>query len=1508
MSANTERKRKLCKILEATVSDQACADFSYIRSALKQELEADGHTECVLKHQKKTVDHGGTTFLLAFNATMSSKCKQDASIIIQKSRQHHRISQLPSCIHPNPAMASGMSVQNLFSSLMRRHANSSSIRNAPVRGSGSQKHLQTTRCEAVIAVSEMATRVSNSMFLALLQSELRAQCNSSNNQPNQPKHVYSPACPFAASPSALLELDSGTTYVYLIPSLHFSESSPVFLAPHDLLSKVVKLAHDELNSRVVTARIPQSTLQLDSMMTTLASKTSDGSQIWRALAIVQYLSSTKQGLNILSKYNISRFASNVAHVVCSFARFVVSNRARREVAVLSEARKTSDGVTVPSTDQADPNALLQDMSLSTLSASVSASRMKALSRRAQKLNSTHVILRDADDQAIYTGTGLVSLLEFMGQALVSQQASFLRLLVSEKTAVSKEAGSEILSWQLSSIEDEKDDGKEDGKEDGGWSEIAWGGGENADSLYEASESVEQASRDVAVALRASMLKLFIQPATESPTIMWRRVRSSLVGPKGSGYGRAATAQDERSAQPVPPPPPGTPITGQVESTGSTTLVGILHRPKCTPLCNEEHQHGDATNQLMACTLVHFDGLDHASVSIVPSTVLGSLAPFAASPRANVSSRVGWCPLTTETDCFGAIESLLHERTLEEQISEGLIGGRAHRAHSMATEIRNERLEAAVPHDISGVARSVIVLRARVRLPQSVLEQFQLASSALAEATQETNASGSETAPMADAQASQTIASKTFEGEVEELKEYIPNVFAVGMIMQDSFKYSMAGCCKPRPSSLFFCAPHCKAQVDRQKFSVPSVNTNCLLCVTDLKFDRVEPQPAFQPTGKPESVVEMAVGITVAGHNAIPLNAGLKTVIEKMFHATTDDESCSRQLSHMRQFRSLLFMGAVQGISLARTSNATASRQSTVSVSNTHRITNPDNHRHMFNTLSQLYVVGHVNNVPMFVGSPWEGCYGTDYQTGVIGDVGIGGQNITSDARRVPSFATQEHVDALAIAVAQTCCVGIDSNTYCEIPFELQGTIRACYAGIHTCLNPLVACFELLRHEFGIQQDDTVMSIQCLPISPLCEAVQPATNGSMDEYERAGTEFIFDDSTSAQTSIMGPYFETARVRACTLADNPYESIEDNLQTCVMIASVLGAIQSLLAAHFQMDLRMALLAFFREDRCTSPVLASLVVDVFVLFCCLFPVSFDVGDIVIPVAAQMLPRLVHHHGVLTLKQALSESLLSKEDASEAMEFVFAITQDVVWARQAEFIACICALGGNYTTVLIEDRREVQEVLERWCKSVWHVHQALSLEESPIYSVADEAHVIARDLMPVFVDRPSWPERRRQKQRGALIGISGFGFIQICTLLNAASTIKGTRVSYARNEGGAVLRPSSFALKGEMTGENVSNKSISPVQSENDTEAYGTPTAKKQGAARQKRAFEANNILLLNVTRHVSPPLPKSIRIRGSRERLQENIHRINSFSASGQISSEELQGLHKLAEAAEGLGVCG
>ena len=108
-------------------------------------------------------------------------------------------------------------------------------------------------------------------------------------------------------------------------------------------------------------------------------------------------------------------------------------------------------------------------------------------------------------------------------------------------------------------------------------------------------------------------------------------------------------------------------------------------------------------------------------------------------------------------------------------------------------------------------------------------------------------------------------------------------------------------------------------------------------------------------------------------------------------------------------------------------------------------------------------------------------------------------------------------------------------------------------------------------------------------------------------------------------------------------------------------------------------------------------------------------------------------------------------------------------------------------------------------------------------------------------------------------------------------------------------------------MTGENVSNKSISPVQSENDTEAYGTPTAKKQGAERQKRAFEANNMLLLNVTRHISRPLPKSILSRGSRETLQQNVHRVNTFSASGQISSEELEGLRCLAEAAEGLGVC-
>lgn len=1395
------RKRKSCKIVVSNVSFEACESYSSKRNSLKDQFEENGRHEIANKKRKR--DAVDTIVIFSFSSKSKFSNKFDSSLIIQKSRNHFSKFVQPAFVH-NSAFASGLTIHNLFSVAMRKHANSSALVVAPSRGCGSQKHLQTTRCDAIIAVSEIATQVSNEITLAIARTRL---CSVDKNA------CFDPVSMHGARPTEIIDSQPTAKFLSCCSSLCFLETTPRFLSPHDLLEKITTLAKDEASKRVVSSKLPQSTKQLQLLLSTLAFSESDGGNVWRAISIVQYLSTTDTGKAILEGCGINSYARAVVHAVSSFARFVVGNRARREAAGQSAQAKKEAAEATVATSKAAANDKIGDVDLSTVSVAVAASRLRALSRRAQRKTSTQLTLRTADDVGIYTGNGLICLLDFIVHALASPQADFLKLLVSEKTGVSKESGQNILNWQLTN-------------------------GEQTNTQYntDIATNVDEASRNSALSLRNLMLRILLQKKTESPVLQTFKCRTT---------------------------------------TSTTTCKTIASKQLHIPLCSEDSN--PAPHMVLVAEKKDFSNAFSNSFS------------------------VAWVSHTAEADEFGAVEALLFERNLENKIQTGELSGRHHRVHSMAVETRRGLLGAPLPSCITGVARSLLVTTMKVNVTPGMLaaaKKIADAAVSSADSTDSTapSAPSAPSAPIPEAHATAQVSCASFGvGEVDVVSSPV----TVGMLLQEAYRTASASCNKPRPLSLFFCAPHTEQQLKRETFATPSFQPNSLLHVVDLKFESVGNVSTGVPINVSTSVqsVQMATTIAVAAEHPIPLIEAMR-LIGKVA-ADTDE---TRAVSYLRQQRSLMLMGAVQAFSLARTANAAAARESTVVVSNTHHILFPDNHRHLFPTLSQLFVVG-LNNLPFsFVTTPWEGVYGGAFETGAVGDVGLAAQNMTSDRRHVPSVISQEHVDALSVQVASTCCVAVSDNGFAEIPLELRGILRGCVAGVHSCLNPLTAGFETLRHLVGIQSSDTAMTIQCLPLSPISEAVKPCINThSMDPSELVASAYIYDDSTPLRQSVLGPFFDATRVRATTLADNPYESIEENMQVCIMIASMLFTLQCETQALLGLDLKAVLEIFFLTNRGkSSRTLAIFAVDIFVLFCCLFPTGMEVGKPALPLAAQTLPRLAHEANVTTINEVMERSLLSDNAATEAMQFVGALTDnEVVWSRQTAFIECVGKQLSDFDACPV-DKTQIHGIIEDWCRSVWDMHQNTELDASPVFDLPSRDHVVARDLMVVYIDRPSFPDPRRQKQRGGLVGLPMFGFIQICTLLNAASTVTGTKVNWFRNEGGVTLRPSGFALKGEMNGQVVSNKSISPVQSECDVEAFGTKTAKEDGARRQAAAFEANNLLLIHVTRHVHPPLPPQLRVRGASVNVNENLKNLNAMAASGHTSTEELEGIEAVENA--------
>lgn len=1395
-----ERKRKGCKVVVNGVSDYGCELYSRSRALIKDIFEERGLREAGNKKRRVQEDHHDVqvvVFSFSSSIKQSKQGKQDAAIIVQKSRNHGQRFLLPSFVNSNVQYSSGLTMHNLFSIVMRRHANSSSIISAPTRGGGSQKHLQTTRCEANFAVTEMATQVSNAMTIALARALLR---NSDDHA------AFDPLCKLASSPVEMLGLEK-SSFLVCGSVTPFSESAPRFLSPHDLLDKVMKLCKAEVEQRVITSMLPQSTKQLQELTSAMVLSESDGGHVWRAIAIVQYLSTSEVGRSILARFGISRYAMAVVNAVASFSRFVVGNRARREAAGQSSEAKKTISEAIEATSKAASSDGPQQVDLSTISVAVAASRMRALTRRAQKQTTQLSILR-AEDEYIYTGSGLSFLLDFTINALASPQAPFLKLLVSEKTNVSRQAGEEILNWQLG----------HDGEHD-----YAQSNAGTSSSAADVAENVQEASRNVAVSLRHSMLRILLQPSTQSPSLQVHSCRD-------------------------------------LPTSDIHRVCGIASTHSDLPLAAED------------------------SASAPSSVMVAHKKNFARSCK----SVVAWVSHTCESDGFGVVEQLLYERDLEKKITTGERAGRAHRIHSNAYQHRCEMLSSPIPSQISGHSRSVVVFKLSLRVNKD------MCTSAKAAAAEATAGCARASRGVPEAKATAPVSSRPLN--VAEV-EIASSPVTVGMVLHDAFQASISMCNKPRAHCLFIVAPHTEQQVKRELFSVPSMQPSCLLNVLDLKFEPRELNELNEPTASGGSFVPFAMSATLAADHPVPLSEAVH-ILSQLAESESETE---RRVSYLCQQRSLLLMGCVQALSLARTSNFAAARQITVDVANTHRLCFPDNHRHMFPTVGQLYVVGHGNLQYSFQGTPWSGIYGGSYETGAIGDVGIATQNITSDRRHVTSVTSQKHVDLLAEKVSKTCCVQVNERTYSEIPLELRGPMRSCVPGVHMCLETLSAAFESVRVHAGIKNNDTAMSIQCLPFSPMTEAVKPQVNArSVDPFEVESAKYIYDDATELRQSVLGPFFDSARVRSVSLADNPFESIEENMQVCILIASVLHCIEKHTKQLFSMDLKQVLESFFSTQGNGSREAAIYAVDIYVLFCCLFPTNFEVGKPVLPLAAQTLPRLVHKHQVSTVVELLEKQLVSDEAAADAMLFVAALTDDdEAWKIQTDVIRHVGGHISQFETCPV-DKKETHSIIEAWARSVFDIHQKTTLQ-SPISDLGSRELVTARDLMPVFVDRPSWPDKRRQHQRGALLGIPMFGFIQVCTLLNAASTIDSTKVNWCRNEGGVSLRPSSCALKAEINGSKVSNKSISPVQSECDVEAFGTKKAKEDGARRQAYASEQNNLLLVEVTRHIQSPTLSSIRGRGNSQTVHSHVRALNKLAAAGNVSEEEVRGLCEIANAA-------
>jgi len=106
----------------------------------------------------------------------------------------------------------------------------------------------------------------------------------------------------------------------------------------------------------------------------------------------------------------------------------------------------------------------------------------------------------------------------------------------------------------------------------------------------------------------------------------------------------------------------------------------------------------------------------------------------------------------------------------------------------------------------------------------------------------------------------------------------------------------------------------------------------------------------------------------------------------------------------------------------------------------------------------------------------------------------------------------------------------------------------------------------------------------------------------------------------------------------------------------------------------------------------------------------------------------------------------------------------------------------------------------------------------------------------------------------------------------------------------GGLTLRVSSAADILTEKGKPRSDKSVSPVQTEADENAFGTREAKVQGAELQREAWRKNSGFSMPVFGEVRPPLPKHRRFRGQIGRTFQLQQRASEQRLNASMLDEE------------------
>ena len=611
-----------------------------------------------------------------------------------------------------------------------------------------------------------------------------------------------------------------------------------------------------------------------------------------------------------------------------------------------------------------------------------------------------------------------------------------------------------------------------------------------------------------------------------------------------------------------------------------------------------------------------------------------------------------------------------------------------------------------------------------------------------------------------------------------------------------------------------------------------------------------------------AIVRADVAFCVAG--AEP--ARVLEAAKSLARAASSSEPTARQRAYSHA-RALLLAGAAQAsyVNEAASCRIPEMWVSTQSAKRVHVI----DHVYLNLTVLEAFRIGHRNVAPRASETPWHGAYGAGLDFGITGSLGRGCNKATGDLRMPCKFWASDHVlEELTAEFRSRTLVGLDDGTMAWRPLETRGVPLACWPGMHAYLDTLQAALKRTRDHLGCQER-TVDSVQVFPVGPFSERPTPRVLDGGDDAARRlsfrnpsdaadGYSFVAD-STLRELSVTAGVLEPPTTRNGT--ENVLNPLSQQLGVFLNMAALVGALSMSLPGREEMtivqaldELKNDLLRWHTTEEDALPDVPGtfmLAADVSVLLNVLFPLNVDIdGDMI-----------MNAHAIACNMCMMSEQplrmLVQRELLEEATAYVLRVLRPEVWGPFCDLVVGVHLLDGRLDPTKSE-LSAVRESLRAAVQSIWFVHSEDGVSPpttGPLSTCQSSKMVNESVVRSVYVDKLG-DDGVWSNARGALVGSTECGLRSVLALMMACGEDWAPDVKVWRNEGGLCERPSCSSLILENGGATRSSKATSPLGLEGDAAAYGTHEARVRSHARQTRAADKNLMQMKELFLRLSKP----------------------------------------------------